>query len=211
MQHRSYIEQLAQICFESLQVPALYIANQQVMSLYACGVVNGLVIDIGHSGTTLTPVLDSNVQYTQVRRLPVGGMDIKIDIDLLFDINDVHVAHHLYDLVRSFDPDKQHILLDHLFITGGASSTKLQSRLETELNQIFMPSSDFCGDDQPKSFKFLRIPDYFTEMKGKSEHASWFGGSIISKLVFPNVDGKSFISRTDYNEHGPKIAWEKPF
>jgi actin-related protein len=217
MHHRVHAEKIAQICFEVLQVPALYLASQPVMSLYACGAVNGIVIDLGHSNTTLIPILDSNIQNAYVRRLPVGGNDCKPNSDSWTDIflneSHVNIAHHLYDTVRLMDNDKQSILLDHLFITGGMSSRlpKFRNHLETAMNDKFIAISDFCADGQPKSFKFLRIPDYLTEMKGKEEHASWFGGSIVAKLVFPGGDGKGFLSRTDYNEHGPKIAWEKPF
>lgn len=46
-------ERIAQIFFESFNIPGLYIADQALMSLYGCNSMNGLVIDIGH-GTTGT-------------------------------------------------------------------------------------------------------------------------------------------------------------
>lgn len=217
MHHRSHLEQLAQLFFEDLQVPALYMANQPLMALYSCGAVNGLVVDIGNENTTLVPILDSNVQYSQVRRLPVGGkkcleMQDESWKNIWTDERQVNIGHHIYDMVRSMDPDRRQLLFDHILVTGGAVPRgNFRGALDEALSSKFISISDFCGDDQPKSFKFLRIPDYLTEMKGKEEHASWFGGAIVSKLVFPGGDMKGFLSRTDYNEHGPSVAWEKSY
>jgi hypothetical protein len=50
---RSNQEMLCQLVFESLEMPALYMSMQPLMSLYACGVVNGLVVDVGHDLTSI--------------------------------------------------------------------------------------------------------------------------------------------------------------
>jgi actin-related protein len=44
-------ERLTQEAFETLNVPGLYIAPQPLLTLYGCGAVTGLVVDIGHNTT----------------------------------------------------------------------------------------------------------------------------------------------------------------
>jgi actin-related protein len=42
------IERLVQLMFENMNVPGLYVADSALMAVYGCGVLSGLVIDIGH-------------------------------------------------------------------------------------------------------------------------------------------------------------------
>ena len=41
-------ERLAQLMFENMNVPGLYLADAPVMAAFGCGVLTALVIDIGH-------------------------------------------------------------------------------------------------------------------------------------------------------------------
>jgi len=59
--------------FEKLQVPSLFLAKDAVLDCYACGRSTGLVVDIGSSGTVLTPVADGWVESKGVIRSVVGG------------------------------------------------------------------------------------------------------------------------------------------
>ena len=65
--------------FEKFQVPSLFLAKDAVLDCYACGRSTGLVVDIGSSGTVLTPVSDGWVEAKGVIRSVVGGrvMDAK--------------------------------------------------------------------------------------------------------------------------------------
>ncbi|CAG8433834.1 9597_t:CDS:2 [Ambispora gerdemannii] len=69
-------ERIAQIFFEHFNVPGLYIADQALMTIYGCGSVSGLVVDIGHGKTDITPIFESIVQYHAIQTLPIGGQDI---------------------------------------------------------------------------------------------------------------------------------------
>ncbi|KAJ1677895.1 hypothetical protein EV182_005218, partial [Spiromyces aspiralis] len=70
------LELLTQLLFEQLNVPALMIVEQPSMVLYGDGDVSGLVVDIGHNHTTITPIFDSNpiIHATTVRN--IGGKDV---------------------------------------------------------------------------------------------------------------------------------------
>ncbi|KAI8342544.1 actin family [Chlamydoabsidia padenii] len=66
-------ERLTQEAFETLNVPGLYIAPQPVLTLYGCGAVTGLVIDIGHNATDINIVVDSLVQPYSNMTINIGG------------------------------------------------------------------------------------------------------------------------------------------
>ncbi|KAI0303141.1 actin-like protein Arp4p [Russula brevipes] len=54
-------ERMAEIMFEEFQVPAFYIANTGVLNAFAAGKGSALVIDIGQSTASVTPVVDGFV------------------------------------------------------------------------------------------------------------------------------------------------------
>jgi len=54
-----------------LAAPAIFLGRDAVMSTYACGKSTAVVVDIGGSSTTITPVFEGWVENTL--RSPVGG------------------------------------------------------------------------------------------------------------------------------------------
>ncbi|KAJ7638626.1 actin-related protein Arp4p [Roridomyces roridus] len=54
-------ERMAEIMFEEFQVPAFYIANTGVLNAFAAGKGSALVIDVGHTMASVTPVVDGFV------------------------------------------------------------------------------------------------------------------------------------------------------
>jgi actin-related protein len=68
----------AELLFEELQVPAIFLAKDAVLACYGCGRTSATVIDIGYSGTTVTPVFEGYVEAKGIRRSPgasIYGMD----------------------------------------------------------------------------------------------------------------------------------------
>ncbi|TFK56071.1 actin-related protein Arp4p [Heliocybe sulcata] len=67
-------ERMAEIMFEEFQVPAFYIANTGVLNAFAAGKGSALVVDIGQSMASVTPVVDGFVlrkglQYSALPQL----------------------------------------------------------------------------------------------------------------------------------------------
>jgi len=54
-------ERMAEIMFEEFQVPAFYIANTGVLNAFAAGKGSALVIDVGQTMASITPVVDGFV------------------------------------------------------------------------------------------------------------------------------------------------------
>jgi len=73
---RSYREKLTQIMFEHFNVPALYIAKQPVMSLFAAGKKTGLAIDAGANRCNVVPVYEGCIISHGMKQSSLGGLDI---------------------------------------------------------------------------------------------------------------------------------------
>jgi centractin len=69
-------ELLAEIFFETFQVPSLYVAVPAVLALYAAGRTTGVVLDVGDSVTTAVPVAHGHVAAHAIARVDVGGRDV---------------------------------------------------------------------------------------------------------------------------------------
>ena len=69
-------EKMAQIMFETFNIPGLYIANEGVLSLYNIGKYNGLVADSGDSVTQIVPVFEGFSLPHAIYKLNFGGKDL---------------------------------------------------------------------------------------------------------------------------------------
>lgn len=60
---------------------------------------------------------------------------------------------------------------------------------------------------QPQAVRALKTPDYFFEFKERPELMPFLGGTIVAKLVFGDMSGRNYITKTQYNEIGPSVAF----
>jgi actin-related protein len=65
-------QQVLECVFEEMNVPATFFAKDAVLACYACGRTTGTVVDMGYSGTTVTPVYEGYVETKGIRRSPAG-------------------------------------------------------------------------------------------------------------------------------------------
>lgn len=66
-------EKMMEIMFEDFRVPAFYISNQAVLSLYASGKTIGLVVDSGEGVTSIMPVYEAYGLNHAAVQMPVAG------------------------------------------------------------------------------------------------------------------------------------------
>ncbi|XP_005109965.1 actin, clone 302 [Aplysia californica] len=69
-------EKMAQIMFETFNIPALYVANSAVLSLFADGRTTGTVLKSGRSVTHAVPIVDGSVITDAITRTEVAGRDV---------------------------------------------------------------------------------------------------------------------------------------
>jgi actin-related protein len=67
---------MAQIMFETFQVPALYVTIQAVLALWASGRTTGVVVDSGEGVTHMVPVFSGYALPHAIARLDMGGGDL---------------------------------------------------------------------------------------------------------------------------------------
>ena len=69
-------ERVAQIMFETYNVPTFYLGNEAVLSAYFAGKVNALVVDSGYDCSYVVPVFEGYPVAQGVLRFDYGGKDI---------------------------------------------------------------------------------------------------------------------------------------
>jgi len=65
-------QQTLECLFEQLNIPAVFLSKDAVLSCYGCGRTTATVVDVGYTGTTVTPVFDGYAEPKGIRRSPVG-------------------------------------------------------------------------------------------------------------------------------------------
>lgn len=66
-------EAIAQLMFETFNVMGYYVVDSAVSSLYAMGKTQGVVVNVGHTGTDICQVLDGALLPAVSQRLALGG------------------------------------------------------------------------------------------------------------------------------------------
>jgi len=69
-------ERTTHIMFETFCVPSMYLAIQEVLSLYASGRTTGIVLSVGYRESRAVPIYDGSALQHAVSRMDLGGKDL---------------------------------------------------------------------------------------------------------------------------------------
>lgn len=69
-------EKMAEIMFETFLVPGMYVSSQAVLALRATGRETGLLVDCGHTVTSVVPIWEGFHLSHAISKMYVGGRDI---------------------------------------------------------------------------------------------------------------------------------------
>ncbi|KAI3491157.1 hypothetical protein L1887_44555 [Cichorium endivia] len=116
---------------------------------------------------------------------------------------------------RVEDADRRPQLWENLVFTGHpakiktiqieaiSSLSEFVATEQTEAAQVLAEPNPL----QARNVRALRVPDYFSEFKDRTDLAPFLGGTIYAKLVFGDPQAKAFITKQNYNEAGPNQAF----
>ncbi|XP_035384882.1 uncharacterized protein LOC113567738 isoform X1 [Electrophorus electricus] len=119
-------QRMAQLMFESFNVPLTYVALQPVLALYAAGRTTGVVFDSGDGLSHSVPVFEGYCLPHAVQRLPLAGADVTLQLkQLLLEQGVCMRTSAELEIVRDIKEKCCHVPLDYeaeLSRMGGAGT-----------------------------------------------------------------------------------------
>ncbi|CAI5463478.1 unnamed protein product [Closterium sp. Yama58-4] len=79
-------ERMTQVMFETFNVPAMYVANQAVLTLYSSGRSTGIVLASGDGVSSAVPVYEGETLTHTIRSLDLGGRDLTMYLALILQM-----------------------------------------------------------------------------------------------------------------------------
>lgn len=118
--------------------------------------------------------------------------------------------------VAQVHPQERRVALwESVVFTGAAAQVpglpaELQRALSALTTMELTEAAQVVGEPnpaQPQAVRTQRIPDYFSAFKERLDLAPFLGATIYAKLVFGDLSGRNYITKKQYNEGGPAVAF----
>lgn len=107
-------EKTTEIMMETFQVKGLYLAQQDILSLYAQGKTTGIVINAGDGITSVVPVHEGYAVQHAVQRMDIGGRDLTRNLQTLLNEKNYGMYSTAdLEIVKSIKEELGYIALDY--------------------------------------------------------------------------------------------------
>ena len=181
-------EKLTQVMFETFNTPAMYVAIQAILSMYASGRGSALIFESGEGVSHIVPVFEGYTFPHSIRRLDLGGCDLTdYLVRMLADRGYSFATTAEREIVREMKENLCYVALDFKQETSNASRSSIIKK------DYELPSGEVItiGDEQFRCPEALFQPSLL-EMRCTGIHKFCYDSILkcdvdIRKDMYSNI------------------------